>query len=94
MKALSGRERKRADRVEYLHTVLSAEFDRYSSDGVEMSHLLLQYIAVSLLLEEKSPVGPEELDTNSHRPIPSHITAKWIHEFLYRFNIVIRKQSA
>ena len=47
---------------------------------------------MSLLQEKEYPFGPEELDLTSYRPIPSHVTAKWIDKFLYRFNIVIRKQ--
>ena len=58
-----------------------------------MSRSLLQYIAVSILQEDESPFGPEELDPTSHWPKASHITAKWIDKFLYPFNTVIRKQS-
>ena len=94
VKTLSGRGSKRADWVEYLPAVLREEFDRYTSARVQMSRSLLQYIAVSLEQEDESPFGPGELDSTSYRPIPSHITAKWIDKFLYRFRVVIRKQSA
>ena len=33
------------------------------------------------------------MDPSSKRPIASHITVKLIDSFLYRFSIVIRKQS-
>ena len=93
MKALSGRGRKRAVWVEYLHAVLREELDRFSSAGVQMSRSLLQYITVSLLQQDESPFGAEELDPSSNTPIASHVTVKWIDSFLNRFNIVIRKQS-
>ena len=76
-----------------MHAVLPEEFDRYSSAGVQISRSLLQYIAVSLLQENESPFRAEELDPSSSRLIASHIIVKWIDSFLYRFNIVIKKQS-
>ena len=49
VKALFGRERKRADWMEYLQAVLREEFEHHSSAGVQMSRPLFQCIAVLLL---------------------------------------------
>ena len=76
VKAVSVKGRKHADSVLYLHSVLRDEFVRHSSAEVEMSRSLLQYIAFSLLKEDDSTSGAEELDPSSSRPIASDITFK------------------
>ena len=60
VKALSGRGRKGADWVEYLHGALREEFERHSSAGFQMSRGLLQHIAVSLIHKDESPFDAEK----------------------------------
>ena len=63
VKGFAGRGRKRRNWVEYLHSILLVEFNRYSSTDVQLSRSLIQSIAVELLQEPDSPFAADEADS-------------------------------
>ncbi len=93
VKALSGRGRQRAAWVDFLHSVLQAEFEHLRTEGVKLSNALLQQMALHTLDDPASPFPGTEVDERTGKPIRDLITYHWTYDFLSRSNIIIRKQS-
>ena len=59
--ALAGRGRTRATWVEYVHSILLMEFERYVAACVQLSRNILVDIALRIINEPGSPYGPADI---------------------------------
>ena len=92
VKAFTGRGRKRAPWVEYLHTLLMIDFERFQELSIKMTPKILQLHALHILSDTTAPFHGEQ-ENVSGKKLKHLVTASWTYAFMRRFNIVIRKQS-
>ncbi|KAL0224156.1 hypothetical protein P9112_003546 [Eukaryota sp. TZLM1-RC] len=96
LKARSGRGRKRAEWVEWVHKELLEEFLVMKKIGCKIDTSILGDIAKHVLRTGNHPIfRPEWIDPQdkSGKMLMDRIQFKWIQQFMARFNIVPRTQT-
>ena len=90
-KALPGRGRRRAKWVSSLHTALLKEYERLHATGLKIISSILQSVAKELVKKAPSESDFEkEVNAQDGVPILNKINARWIDQFMYAHEIILR----
>ena len=93
MKSSTGRGRKRSPWATALYKALLEDFDRMRNAGVRFTVSFLQRLAQRIIREGNIAVyGPEVRDSRSGKLLSSHISTRWVQNFIQNHNIVCRSQ--
>jgi hypothetical protein len=93
LKTFSGRGRRSAPWVLFLHSELVEEFERLRKAGVKFSAKLLKTLALNILDKSHGIYNRNYIDPVDNKPIYNKITPRWIEHFQVKHNIVMRCQT-
>lgn len=92
-KAATGRGRKQALWVQWLHNELQDEFNRLRKAGLQISAQVLIAMAKDILRNSEGQFNAQYVDPKSRQLIIEKIDYSWIQHFMAKKNIVYRKQT-